>query len=209
MEKLIIRPEPGQKIWFTSDLHLMHRNISGPSRSKWKSGYRDFADEYVMTDHIIDSINAVVKMDDILFNLGDFLFRNPKGLPTFRDRIYCRHIHHILGNHDQHMLENPDIFTSQHDLLELALGNLQFVLCHYALRTWPHSHKGSYHLYGHSHDNLDKHPQLPWGRSMDVGIDSAKRILGEYRPFSHMEVHKILQKRSAEPVARRTEVLSV
>lgn len=209
MEKLIIKPEPGQKIWFTSDLHLLHRNISGPSRSKWKDGFRDFENEYEMTDHIINAINAVVKVDDVLFNLGDFLFRSPQQLQMLRDRIYCRNIHHILGNHDQYVPQYPTVFTSQHDLLALELANLQFVLCHYALRTWPGSHKGSYHLYGHSHDNLDKHPAQPWGRSMDVGIDSARRIFGEYRPFSHVEIHKILQKRTAEPVARKTEILSI
>lgn len=209
MEKLIIKPEPGQKIWFTSDLHLLHRNISGPSRTKWKEGFRDFKDEYDMTDHIINMINSVVKVEDILFNLGDFMFKNPRELPKLRNRIYCREIHHILGNHDQHIPKFEDVFTSLHDLVELNIDNLQFVLCHYSLRTWPGSHKGSYHLYGHSHDNLDKYPAAPWGRSMDVGIDAAKRILGEYRPFSHMEIHKFLQKRSAEPVARKTEILSI
>lgn len=209
MEKLVIKPKPGQKIWFTSDLHLMHRNISGPTRTKWKQGFRDFNNEFEMTDHIINCINEIVKVDDILFNLGDFMFKNPQQLPYLRDRFYCREMHHVLGNHDQHLTKFGDVFTSMHDLVELQVGNLQFVLCHYSLRTWPGSHKGSYHLYGHSHDNLDRHPATPWGRSMDVGIDSAKRILGVYRPFSHQEIHKIMQKRSAEPIERKKEILTI
>jgi hypothetical protein len=39
-------------------------------------------------------------------------------------------------------------------------------------------------LYGHSHDSLAD----SGCRSMDVGVDSAKRLLGEYRPFELAEV---------------------
>ena len=60
------------------------------------------------------------------------------------------------------------------------------------MRVWNKSHHGAYHLYGHSHDSME---DKEWGKSMDVGVDSAFRILGEYRPFSFDEIKGILDKR--------------
>jgi hypothetical protein len=47
-------------------------------------------------------------------------------------------------------------------------------------------------LIGNSHDNLE---HTSWGKSMDVGVPSAYRILGEYRPFSFEEIKTILDQR--------------
>jgi hypothetical protein len=41
--------------------------------------------------------------------------------------------------------------------------------------------------------------------SMDVGIDSAYRILGEYRPFSYDEIARIMAKREHNPVDHHLE----
>lgn len=87
------------------------------------------------------------------------------------------------------------LFTSVNHVLHTKIGKQRFFLSHYAHRIWNKSHHGVIHLYGHSHDSLDKHPSKPWGKSMDVGIDSAFRILGEYRPFHIDEILKIMEKR--------------
>lgn len=63
------------------------------------------------------------------------------------------------------------------------------------MRVWYGSHKGFYHAYGHSHASLEK---SPYGKSMDVGIDNAYKLTGEYRPFSVDEVVNLLDKRSIE-----------
>lgn len=68
------------------------------------------------------------------------------------------------------------------------------MLFHYAMRVWNKSHHGSIHLYGHSHDSLDKDGEYN-GLSMDVGMDSAYRIFGEYRPFQIVEIIDIMNKR--------------
>jgi calcineurin-like phosphoesterase family protein len=69
-------------------------------------------------------------------------------------------------------------------------------MSHYAHRVWPHHHKGSIHLYGHSHSNLDD----DWGKSMDVGVDAAYKRFGEYRPFSLDEVLKIMENKKIKIV---------
>ena len=149
-----------------------------------------------MTGHILENINKYVGPKDILINLGDFVFKNHNYIPEMRDRIVCQHVHHIIGNHDTKIEKFADKFSSLSDIMELNYHGHMFILCHYAMRVWHHMHKGHYHAYGHSHDAIDKHSNSPWGKSMDVGIDSAYRILGAYRPFNIDEVIDILSKRA-------------
>jgi calcineurin-like phosphoesterase family protein len=201
MNKITISPENNQRIYFTSDLHLLHKNVSGPERSSWTDGYRDFQDEYKMTDYLVNSINEVVAQDDILFNLGDFGFQDHKRIPEMRQRIVCQNLYHVLGNHDSHIPKYQDQFTSVDSLVHLEVRMdkkiYNFILCHYAMRVWLGNHKGFYHLYGHSHASLE---HTPWGKSMDVGVDSYKRWTGDYKPFSIEEVISILDKREVKTI---------
>ena len=182
-------------IWFSSDFHLDHLNISGQKLSSWKSGYRDFDSLSEMNETILKSINKVVKYDDVLYFLGDFCFKNHKNTPNWRNRINCRNIHLIRGNHDTHIDLYKDYFSSIQDVLTVkhGSGGHTFFLSHYSHRIWYGSHKGVIHLYGHSHDSISD-----YGKSMDVGIDAAKRITGEYRPFRLEEIQTIMNKKEVQ-----------
>jgi calcineurin-like phosphoesterase family protein len=96
-------------IFFTSDTHAYHRNIAGPKVSQWKSGYRDFNDEYEMTAEIIKQINNTVDKDDTLYHLGDWSFGGIDEIWEFRKQINCKNIHLILGNHDHHIENNKEL----------------------------------------------------------------------------------------------------
>ena len=187
------------KIWFSSDFHLNHQNIAGKSVSKWDKGYRDFDSVYQMNETIIRNINDNVKYDDILYFLGDFCFGGHKLTSNWRERIHCQTIHFIKGNHDNHIDDYKLYFSSLNDVLKVKHGKHEFFLSHYSHRVWEASHKGAIHLYGHSHDNLDRTGQY-WGKSMDVGIDSAYRITGEYRPFMIEEIVDIMSRRETKLV---------
>lgn len=107
-------------IFFTSDTHAFHRNIAGPKVSQWKSGYRDFNDEYEMTAEIIKQINNTVDKDDTLYHLGDWSFGGIDKIWDFRKQINCKNIHLILGNHDYHIEHNKNILienTSDNKIL--------------------------------------------------------------------------------------------
>lgn len=81
-----------------------------------------------------------------------------------------------------------DVFTSVQDVMSISHGKHSFFLSHYAHLTWPG--KNSIMLHGHSHGNIN---HLNVGvRRLDVGIDSAKLFLGEYRPFSIDEIINII-----------------
>lgn len=178
-------------IWFTSDVHFGHTNIAGPKVSKWKSGYRTFDDVPQMDAILLKGINDSVKIDDTLYFLGDFTFKGSKKLKDYRDRIVCQNIIFIKGNHDKRR-ESEGVFGHCYDYLEEDIEGTKFCMMHYAMRIWNKSHHGSIHLYGHSHGALEREM---WGRSMDVGVDNAYRLLGEWRPFSLGEISDIMLKR--------------
>jgi calcineurin-like phosphoesterase family protein len=152
-----------------------------------------------MDDHLIDRINEYVDKDDILWHLGDFCFWKKsvarhiaKG---YRERINCRNLYLVLGNHD--LPEIRSVFDASYDYKEIKVHSRDIVLSHYAHCFWNRSHHGSWMLYGHAHGNAENwlDSNMPGRLSMDVGVDNAFRLLGEYRPFSFREISSIMEKR--------------
>jgi hypothetical protein len=62
---------------------------------------------------------------------------------------------------------------------------------------WDGSHNGVYHFYGHAHSKseyvLDQ--MMPDRRSLDIGVDNAYQLMGEFRPFREGEIMSYLAKR--------------
>lgn len=180
-------------IWITSDFHLLHKSIAGKEVSRWKKGYRDFKNEYEMTDIILESVNKYAKENDVLYFLGDFCFKNHKRIPEMRNRIECKTIHFLKGNHDSHIDKYSSSFNTVNDYLEIEHEKNKFILFHYPILSWHHKGKGTMMLHGHCHSNesINKHNEEC--KRMDIGIDNAYRMFGEYRPFNLTEISNILK----------------
>ena len=86
--------------FFTADTHLGHTNII-------KYCNRPFKSTSEMDATIINNINEVVKSDDILYHLGDFSLGNPGYIINYLERINCKKIRLILGNHDKEIRKRP------------------------------------------------------------------------------------------------------
>ena len=80
--------------YFTADPHFGHERILDKTFSS-----RPFTTIKEHDDYIIDRINAHVMATDELFIIGDFCFSKKPG--HYRNRIKCRQVHLIWGNHDQ------------------------------------------------------------------------------------------------------------
>ena len=166
-------------IYFTSDLHIGHKNII-------KYSNRPFSSVEEMNEALIANWNKTVKPEDDIWHLGDFFFTKEKqeAIDILNKLNGRKHL--IWGNHDKQLKEivksNPNIVSSYQDYKELKYNNHLFVLFHYGQRVWNKCHiEGNYsiHLYGHSHGVLP-----PYNNSVDVGVD-AKFITDEYRPHCH------------------------
>jgi calcineurin-like phosphoesterase family protein len=178
----------GQKLWFTSDTHFNHANICSATTT-WNinngptgSNFREFKSLEAMNDRLVEGINSSVGQDDILFHLGDWSFGGFDSIRQFRDRLVCRNIHLILGNHDQHIAKNKDnvqeIFSSVHNVLDLIVkwnvgtpmqDEAKFMLMHFPIASWDNLARGVIHLHGHVH--LPPHRRIGPGKMMDVGVD--------------------------------------
>lgn len=193
-------------IWFTSDTHYNHKNIvKGVAEWEDKSQCRDFATLEEHNDALVNNFNKLVKPEDTLYHLGDWSFGGFDAIKAFRSRLKCENIHLIYGNHDHHIERNREgvqgLFKSVQYYKEVAFpGTPKIILCHYAMRVWNHSHKGSWMLYGHSHGTLDANrPEFAnptWigdmyytrnYRTIDVGVDTHALY-----PYSLEELKEIM-----------------
>lgn len=89
------------KIFFISDIHFFHTNII-----KYCNRPYDNVDE--MNADIIRRWNAVVNKNDIVWNLGDFIFAKKGNIETVRE--YVKKLNGrqylVLGNHDRHVCKD-------------------------------------------------------------------------------------------------------
>ena len=187
-------------IYFTADCHLGHKRIIQYCN-------RPFTEVHEMNKTILDNINKVVKQDDTLYILGDFCFRGKKPL-DYRLRINCRDVHLLLGNHDRrkdfYIDENTvdmNGFSSVQDVKEIIHCNQRIFLSHYSHRVWAASHKGSWHLFGHSHAKFDKEDRVSNRLTLDVGVDNT---INYNKPFGQPWSFKELQKLFNEKVRNET-----
>ena len=171
-----IRLEPTQRLYFTSDTHYNHTNICR-GVTRWTDAEditRDFKTLDEMNDRIVNGINMLVGQDDILFHLGDWSFGGFESIYKFRDRINCKNIHLVLGNHDHHIERDREgirrLFTSVHQYVELEVDKqYNYVLMHYPIMSWNKMNDGVIHLHGHVHLPPDR--RIGKGKMMDVGVD--------------------------------------
>jgi calcineurin-like phosphoesterase family protein len=195
--------EKGQSLFFTSDTHYNHSGICRATTT-WTdadSVTRDFKSLDQMNVTIVNNINEIVGENDILIHLGDWSFGGFDSIKEFRNRIICKNIHLVLGNHDHHIANNrdniQDLFTSVNHYVELdvrrpslvkkgVMDKFKFVLMHFPIASWNNMNKGVMHLHGHVH--LPKHQRIAEGRAMDVGVDG-----NDMHPLGLFEVLNLLK----------------
>lgn len=179
--------------YFTSDVHWGHKNII-------KYSNRPYQSVEEMNKALIDNWNSVVKPNDYIFSLGDFSLMKIGHVIEILKQLNGN-LYMILGNHDEEIQNNKQLLLDMGLVKEITSYkeikiNGQFIcLFHYAMRTWNRSHRGSWQLFGHSHDSMP-----PFGKSVDVGVDARYVLNGitEYRPLSFIEIKKFMDKRVIE-----------
>jgi calcineurin-like phosphoesterase family protein len=186
-------------VWITSDTHYSHKNICrGVTNWRTKDGKipiestRDFNTIEDMNSVIVDNINSKIGPDDTLIHLGDFSFGGFDKIGQFLDRLVCKNIHLVLGNHDHHIKNNRenihDRFLSVQNYLEVNIGGANFVLSHYPLCSWNQLSKGAIQLHGHVH--LPTNKKWGNGKRLDIGVDG-----NNYQPYKLTEIVHMMDRR--------------
>lgn len=156
-----------RRLWVTADTHF------GETEAMATFG-RPFSDATSMDSALVDAINRRVGPRDRLLHLGDFCGPSPEGRDSqvaharaVRDRIRCRRLVLVRGNHDPESRRFERLFEAVHDLLSWrAADRLRVNACHWPMRLWRGQFRGGVLLHGHAHGGL-----RPLGRSIDVGVD--------------------------------------
>jgi calcineurin-like phosphoesterase family protein len=182
----------GRRTYFLGCTHFGHINIC-KGTSKWSdlSRCRDFQTVEEMNQVIWNSINSTVDLDDTLFLLGDFVLSDKKNAYLYRERIKCRNVHLLFGNHEDGVRERKEfcnLFSSVGDYTEIRCsrksGKLtRCNLFHYPMKVWNGSHHGSFALTSHSHGSL---PYKNYELGLDMGWDVFNK------PLSFWEVDDIM-----------------
>lgn len=140
------------KIFFTSDLHIGHVNVI-------RFDNRPFKTVEEMDEELIARWNKKVGPDDVVYVLGDLIWKTRNGdavdiLKRLNGRIVL-----IKGNHDvfirkpearkllSRVKEYEDIYVTLEDGT-----SRRCILSHYFIPMYDGHFRGAIHLHGHSHN---------------------------------------------------------
>ena len=192
-------------LWFTSDTHYSHTNlVSGVTRWRNKDGeipmnaVREFPDIETMNDLMVDNINRNVDANDWLIHLGDWSFGGIEKVTEFREKINCKNIVLMIGNHDHHIQKEKSLqklFTHVAYYEELSVtkkeGKQKLILCHYPIISWNGMREGTFMLHGHQHLKDESRFCERGNRRMDIGLCGSP----DFRPYHFEELVNIMQGR--------------
>lgn len=186
-------------VFFTSDTHFGHDNII-------KYCNRPFKNADHMNEEIIHNWNRVVKPNDIVFHLGDFMFGDVNRFHSIFDRLNGK-IYLILGNHDWKILNQGIIdgaFEGVFNQLKITVDGQNIYLNHFPYLAFDgiYRDKPTWQLFGHVHSDKNLYEQhspdkdrlgflLPM--QYDVGMDN-----NYFTPISFSDVKTIIEAQIAD-----------
>ena len=202
------------KVLFTSDTHFRHANIikfcqrkpfydpnDFNEEGRWKEKTIKYSKSDAMTDLGIVNWNNVVDINDEVYHLGDLAWGRTDQVLEILRRLNGR-INFIWGNHDDNLKQvsrildfYPDLknrFKFLGDYAEINIEGQPIILMHYAMRVWDGSHRGTWQLYGHSHNSLSDDKNA---LAFDVGYDCHNLT-----PITFSKVKEIMSKKEWKPV---------
>ena len=160
------------EIWLTSDFHLNHNK-------EFVYGERGFSSVEEMNETIVERWNEVVKKDDIVYNLGDFVMSDVQlSIPYIK--ALNGNIKWIFGNHDSE--KKVDMICEANPNIQvvgwaemLKYEKKYFYLSHFPTLTSNADDSHLWHrvinLYGHTHQQTNfLYPDNPF--IYHVGVDS-------------------------------------
>lgn len=166
-------------LFFTSDTHFDHFNILSYCA-------RNFNNIHDMNENFIHEWNEIVTPEDTIFHIGDVaLGMGSERFDALMSRLNgTKHL--IVGNHDGGWVKRSIHWESVSKNMVLTISGFDIQLNHRPdfdkFRDW------DIFLYGHTHSRLE-HTH----NTLDVGVDSAFKYFGKYRPMSIDDVVDIME----------------
>lgn len=175
--------------FYIADTHFGHKNCIRYDNRPFKT-----IEEH--DDVLIMNWNKTVAPSDHVYVIGDFAYRNRRGVKEYID-VLNGHIHLIRGNHDKRSAGYERNFESVHDVLVLDDAfrgeTRKVVLCHYWMPFAPYQRRGAFVLYGHTHVSQEaelEEEMKKMIRSRGIRCDAynAGCMYQDYRPMTLEEI---------------------
>jgi calcineurin-like phosphoesterase family protein len=183
------------EIFITSDEHYGHNNII-------QFCNRPFSSTEEMREIIIERHNKKVpnKPSYLTIHAGDMFWQTMSEMEarSIVHRLNGRHAF-LYGNHDELMERRVTLqkefewvrgVNKENTSHSVKFNKHMIVISHFAQRVWQNSHKGSWHVYGHSHGEIEE-----LGHSFDIGVDSH-----DFEPWSLEEIEAKMAKTESHHV---------
>jgi len=196
--------------FFTSDLHIGHRNVIDFSN-------RPFRDCEHMHQVLINNYNAIVPDNEICYFLGDVGLCDNDIIKPVIDKLNGTKVL-IIGNHDKKMNAMYGLgFDVVVNMMRMTIAGEQVTMTHCPLlgvyrentegmrggvigdnwhgesnprrRSLTCENKGQFHCHGHIHSPNSGKSKRILGRQMDVGVDA-----NNYRPVSISQIESWISK---------------
>lgn len=198
------------KYWFTSDLHLNHKNILYFTKRYTLVGDVLLKEDKVieLKNRIISRVNSVLDDESILVNCGDVMLGGIGDWEDDLDKFICKKQYILLGNHDYvNILKkknlkisyNPEAKIQYSNMMVFRIWNKDKLLIIFTVTHMPQDDfVGFFNIHGHLHsvedietmkqdfrnyDICKKYRES--GKHFDCGLDR-----NDYKPVSLVSILK-------------------
>ena len=172
--------------YFTADLHFGHQAIIDYCN-------RPFSDISEMNQALIRNWNSRVNNDDHVYIVGDLFYggRDAAGVDEAIATVKKLNgiLHLVAGNHDFPYLKKMEyhyLFADVDQIRYLKHEGEHIFLSHYPMAEWSGYYRGSWHIYGHVHNDRDNkafHFMRDLDKALNAGVD-----ICEYMPVTFEEL---------------------
>lgn len=181
------------KIFFTSDLHFGHENVL-------KFDNRPFADVDEMDAELIRRWNAKVGKGDLVYVLGDMIWKTRNGDASSLIKSLNGQIILIKGNHDRflHNAKAKALLAGVKDYDDICVTledgtPRRCILSHYFIPMYNGHRYRAIHLHGHSHFTEEADIEINIARKLnEMGIPNEIYNVGcmywNYEPVTLDEI---------------------
>lgn len=158
------QPEAKQKIFFTSDLHFGHENVL-------RFDNRPFRTIEEMDEELIRRWNVKVDKGDLVYVLGDLIWKSANGEAHNLIKRLNGQIILIKGNHDRFLhnaaAKNALAGVKDYDDIAVTLNDgskKRCILSHYFIPMYNGHRYGAIHLHGHSHTTEEAKVEIEFAK---------------------------------------------
>ena len=143
--------------YYISDMHFFHKNVTKEGNNFDNRTFNSLAE---MHQYMKEKWNSKITNGDTVYILGDIAMRGTnEELIALVAQLKGRKVL-IKGNHDDVSdMRYKNIFEEIYDYKEITdyvdQDAYKLVLSHYPILMWNGQHRGTIHLYGHTHNTYE------------------------------------------------------